>query len=84
MAGVIEPQPYLEPQMQHVEAASATVATALTDTADKAEMMVVGHVEGSEGVIPVPGSQYAELGGVEPVNLISFAYQIASGMVRRI
>lgn len=32
-------------------------------------------------VIPDPSSAYADLGEVEPVNLISFAYQIASGMV---
>lgn len=32
-------------------------------------------------VQPEPDSIYAELGELEPVNLISFAYQIASGMV---
>ena len=32
-------------------------------------------------VVPSPDSPYADLGGVDPVNLISFAYQIASGMV---
>jgi len=34
-----------------------------------------------EAVVPAPDSPYAELGEVEPVNLISFAYQIAHGMV---
>ena len=33
-------------------------------------------------VKPTPGSLYADLGDFEPVNLLSFAYQIASGMVR--
>ena len=32
-------------------------------------------------MVPAPDSPYAELGEVEPVNLISFAYQIAHGMV---
>lgn len=32
-------------------------------------------------VKPAPGSLYADLGDFEPVNLLSFAYQIASGMV---
>ena len=31
--------------------------------------------------IPNPENPYAELGEVESVNLLSFAYQIASGMV---
>ena len=35
----------------------------------------------SDTVTPPPDSPYADLGEVEPVNLISFAYQIASGMV---
>ena len=35
----------------------------------------------SDAVTPAPDSPYADLGEVEPVNLISFAYQIASGMV---
>lgn len=34
-------------------------------------------------VVPHPDSPYASLGEVEPVNLISFAYQIASGMVSK-
>lgn len=34
-------------------------------------------------VKPAPGSLYADLGDFEPVNLLSFAYQIASGMVRK-
>ena len=38
-------------------------------------------MEGSGSVVPDPTSPYADLGEVEPVNLISFAYQIASGMV---
>lgn len=32
-------------------------------------------------VKPAPGTLYADLGEFEPVNLLSFAYQIASGMV---
>lgn len=46
---------------------------------------VAGGVAGGEEVgtlVPSPDSPYAALGEVEPVNLISFAYQIASGMVR--
>ena len=35
-------------------------------------------------VKPAPGSLYADLGDFEPVNLLSFAYQIASGMVSEI
>lgn len=31
--------------------------------------------------IPNPESPYAELGEIDSVNLLSFAYQIASGMV---
>lgn len=79
MAGMDEPQPYLEPHTHQLEAASATMVTE-AEGGDKD--LVVDHKEQmSEGVVPMPGSQYAELGGVEPVNLISFAYQIASGMV---
>ena len=39
------------------------------------------EAEASGSVIPDPNSPYADLGEVEPVNLICFAYQIASGMV---
>ena len=39
------------------------------------------EAEASGSVIPDPTSPYADLGEVDPVNLISFAYQIASGMV---
>ena len=35
----------------------------------------------SDAVTPPHDSLYADLGEVEPVNLISLAYQIASGMV---
>ena len=66
-------------------AAAAAAAAAAT----------LGEQEGVEGggagwgdaednttsVVPSPDSPYADLGGVDPVNLISFAYQIASGMV---
>lgn len=31
--------------------------------------------------VPSPESEYAELGEIDSVNLLSFAYQIASGMV---
>ncbi|KAL5497189.1 hypothetical protein EMCRGX_G013614 [Ephydatia muelleri] len=44
------------------------------------EEAISPEVEGSGSVVPDPTSPYADLGEVEPVNLISFAYQIASGM----
>lgn len=42
-----------------------------------------GGVENAKrcSLIPSPENPYADLGGVEAVNLLSFAYQIASGMV---
>ena len=42
--------------------------------------------EGAEDKVkvkPAPGTLYADLGEFEPVNLLSFAYQIASGMVSK-
>ena len=33
-------------------------------------------------ITPEFDSPYADLGDIEPLNLLSFAYQIASGMVR--
>lgn len=33
-------------------------------------------------VVSIPDGPYAELGEIDSVNLLSFAYQIASGMVR--
>ena len=42
--------------------------------------VVVGDDEEVK-VKPAPGTLYADLGDFEPVNLLSFAYQIASGMV---
>ena len=70
------PEPYLEPRSQDdyevfppSEAAAAQI---------KPEF---GKDISGDTVVPTPGSLYAELGGVEPVNLLSFAYQIASGMV---
>ena len=41
------------------------------------EEAISPEVEGSGSVIPDPTSPYADLGEVEPVNHISFAYQIA-------
>jgi hypothetical protein len=43
----------------------------------------VGEEEEEVKVKPAPGSLYADLGDFEPVNLLSFAYQIASGMVSK-
>ncbi|KAL5497199.1 hypothetical protein EMCRGX_G013625 [Ephydatia muelleri] len=47
------------------------------------EEAISPEVEGSGSVIPDPTSPYTDLGEVEPVNLISFTYQIASGMATR-
>ena len=33
-------------------------------------------------LVPNPSSEYAVLGEIDAINLLSFAYQIASGMVR--
>ncbi len=41
------------------------------------------RTEEDEAAIPEPEDPYADLGELEPVNLISFAYQIACGMVCR-
>ena len=40
-----------------------------------------GENEEEVKVKPAPGTLYHDLGEFEPVNLLSFAYQIASGMV---
>ena len=77
MAGLIQPEPYLEPKPQSTEEA----------TTDEEPSSVPGPVrdtiiEDADLVLkPPPGSTYADLGDVEPVNLLSFAYQVASGMV---
>ena len=48
------------------------------DIADKC-----GSVENAMqcSLVPSPENPYADLFGVEAINLLSFAYQIASGMV---
>ena len=81
IAGLREPEPYLEPRKQSCTepAAAALVLRSHDDGA-------VGRGVGEEevdlmSVVPSPDSPYADLGGVEPETLISFAYQIASGMV---
>ena len=66
-----EPEPYLEPRKN--KQLTEQVPTLILQSED------LPREEG--GVMPSPDSPYAALGGVEPVNLISFAYQIASGMV---
>ena len=77
MAGLVQPEPYLEPKLQSTEDA----------TTDEDPSSVPGPqretgIEGADSALkPPPGSTYADLGDVEPVNLLSFAYQIASGMV---
>ena len=53
----------------------------LVRAAQRAEGLLDGGMEGEARVVPSPDSPYAALGEVEPVSLISFAYQIASGMV---
>ena len=80
-----EPEPYLVPQAKKPpEGAAAAAAAALLQSEgfDGAvgAMMADREWEGMS-VVPSPDSPYADLGGVDPVNLISFAYQIASGMV---
>lgn len=79
-----EPEPYLVPQNKKPppppESAAAAAAAALLHSEG-----LMGGAMGAEWegmpVMPSPDSPYAELGGVDPVNLINFAYQIASGMV---
>ena len=68
IAGLKEPEPYLEPQISQAAAVLVVRNEELEEVATRA-------------IMPSPDSPYAPLGGVEPVNLISFAYQIASGMV---
>lgn len=77
MSALKEPEPYLEPRMQkHLEQAAAQM--------QRPNSFLEGGVargDGETGVVPSPDSPYAALGEVDPVNLISFAYQIATGMV---
>lgn len=87
IAGLREPEPYLEPRKQKdtEPAAAHSVRPEELEGAVGGGEEVGGEVEEAEGgemsIVPMPDSPYADLGGVEPVNLISFAYQIASGMV---
>ena len=88
IAGLREPEPYLEPrkQKQHTEAAAAAAAALSARDFVAGEASQEGAVgangeEMSNMVVPGPDSPYADLGGVEPESLISFAYQIATGMV---
>ena len=53
-----------------------------SETASATEETVSRRV--SLAVVPTADSPYAQLGEVAPVHLTSFAYQIASGMVRTI
>lgn len=81
-----EPEPYLEPhhhrqQLQQQQVDEWTVSEV---AAAAAKGTGFGEDIVGDKVIPVPGSPYAELGGVEPINLMSFAYQIASGMVNTV
>ena len=73
-----EPEPYLIPklQQQHGDKLLVSAAAAAAPKSTEFGKDIMG-----DQVLPKPGSRYAELGGVEPINLISFAYQIASGMV---
>jgi len=73
------PEPYLEPRCQdQYEVFEAFPPSEAAAAQMKPEF---GKDISGDTVVPTPGSLYAELGGVEPVNLLSFAYQIASGMV---
>ena len=78
-----EPEPYLVPKLQQQRQldklpVSAVAAVAASSTrASGFGKDVLG-----DQVLPKAGSRYADLGGVEPISLISFAYQIATGMVR--
>ena len=83
-----EPEPYLVPQTKKPAKAAAAAAAAAVMLAEQEEGLegAVGAGWGDAedimtSVVPSPDSPYADLGGVDPVNLISFAYQIASGMV---
>ena len=86
-----EPEPYLEPrrqrqrQLEQQQQLEQQLEEELPVLESAYNGMGVGGDGGpmAEKVMPVPGSIYADLGGVEPVNLISFAYQIASGLVNK-
>ncbi len=70
-----EPEPYLVPQHHREEESHGDRGV---NGGGGAEW---DPKTGDLRVLPGPDSLYAALGEVEPVNLISFAYQIASGMV---
>ncbi len=72
-----EPEPYIEPQSQDQYEEFPISGAAAVQVKPEFGKDISG-----DKVIPTPGTLYAELGGVEPVNLLSFAYQIASGMVK--
>ena len=76
-----EPEPYLEPRHHHQQQQAEEVPVFEAASASKEDGF--GGDVGMMGnrVMPMPGSIYADLGRVEPVTLISFAYQIASGLV---
>ena len=73
-----EPEPYLEPHSQDQYEEFPLSGAAAVQSKPEFGKDVTG-----DKVVPLPGTLYAELGGVEPVNLLSFAYQIAYGMVSK-
>ncbi|XP_064401937.1 uncharacterized protein LOC135347803 [Halichondria panicea] len=77
VGGEVHPTPYLEPQSKLKDPPHST-----TTSVPAPDEGTSGREEvAAECVLrPPPGSAYERLGDVEPVNLLSFAYQIASGM----
>ena len=78
-----EPEPYLIPKLQTQQQQQYKFTTSCNESAASAVACTPGFGKDIMGdqVVPKPGSRYADLGGVEPISLISFAYQIATGMV---
>jgi len=76
-----EPEPYLIPKLQQQIQLDKLPACAAAATSSIRTSGFGKDILGDQ-VVPHMGSRYAELGGVEPISLISFAYQIATGMVR--
>ena len=82
IAGLRQPEPYLEPVP--VAPPQPKLLAALPYQPEGGATGEGGVAPGEQehgAVKPGPKSPYASLGEVEPVNLTSFAYQIASGMV---
>lgn len=76
-----EPEPYLEPHHNQHQKLQDELPILEAAAVSKVAMFDGDRGMVGNGMITMPGSIYADLGGVEPVNLISFAYQIASGLV---